>query len=298
MNREVLSKYDVMSVAEGAGVGAADALDYVDADRRELDMLYHFEGVARWGRPARQPEGTRTAATQPGRVQERSTPSGTASSRTTGWGTVYLGNHDQRRMTTRWGNDAAQWRDHLVQDADHVPAHHARDAVHLRRRRAVHDQHQVRPRSRITGTSMTINYYHRLEREGGDLREFLDRAGGTEAGTKRARRPFQWSADSNAGFTTGAPWIRVNPDYRTVNVAAEERDRESVLQYFRRMIRLRKAEPVLVYGRYQLLDRENPELFAYTRTLDGRTLMVALSFGHPRAGAPRLPPGYRAGAGS
>jgi oligo-1,6-glucosidase len=89
---------------------------------------------------------------------------------------------------------------------------------------------------------------------------------------------MQWSADTNAGFTGGVPWIRINPDHREVNVAAAERDTSSVLHYFRRMIRLRKSEPVLVYGRYQLLERENPDVFAYTRSLNGRTLMVALSF--------------------
>jgi oligo-1,6-glucosidase len=86
----------------------------------------------------------------------------------------------------------------------------------------------------------------------------------------------------------------VNPDYRTVNVAAEERDTSSVLYYFRRMVQLRKSEPVLVYGRYQLLDRANPEVFAYTRSLNQRTLMVALSFS-PAGGRTALPAGYAAG---
>src|SRR6267142_5914063 len=93
-----------------------------------------------------------------------------------------------------------------------------------------------------------------LQREGGDLREFL--AAQAEVSRDNGRTPMQWSSDSNAGFSGGMPWIRVNPDYRTVNVAAEERDTGSVLHYFRRMIQLRKSEPVLVYGRYQLLDRD------------------------------------------
>ena len=108
------------------------------------------------------------------------------------------------------------------------------------------------------------------------------------------RTPMQWTPEPNAGFTTGTPWIRVNPDYRTVNVAAAERDTGSVLHYVRRMILLRKSEPVLVYGRYQLLDRENPEVFAYTRNLNGRTVMVALSFS-PAGGRTALPAGYAAG---
>jgi oligo-1,6-glucosidase len=105
---------------------------------------------------------------------------------------------------------------------------------------------------------------------------------------------MQWTADTNAGFTTGAPWIRINPDYRTVNVAEAESDTSSVLHYVRRLLRLRKSDPALVYGKYQLLDRENPEVYAYTRSLNGRTLMVALSFS-TRGGRTALPAGYTSG---
>jgi oligo-1,6-glucosidase len=115
-----------------------------------------------------------------------------------------------------------------------------------------------------------------------------------EISRDNGRTPVQWSGDSNAGFTQGTPWIRVNPNHRTLNVAAAERDTTSVLHYFRRMIRLRKSEPTLAYGRYQLLDRENPEVFAYTRSLNGRTLMVALSFS-PTGGRTAVPAGYAPG---
>jgi oligo-1,6-glucosidase len=139
---------------------------------------------------------------------------------------------------------------------------------------------------------MTINYYNRLQKEGGDLREFL--AAQAEVSRDNGRTPLQWNADTNAGFTTGVPWIRINPDYRMVNVAAAEADTSSVLHYFRRLIRLRKAEPVLVHGKYELLDPENPEVFAYTRSLGGRTVMVALSFS-PAGGRTAVPSGQAAG---
>jgi oligo-1,6-glucosidase len=139
---------------------------------------------------------------------------------------------------------------------------------------------------------MTINYYDRLKKSGGDLQAFLRAQ--AEVSRDNARTPMQWTADTNAGFTGGVPWISVNPDHRAFNVAAEEGDTGSVLHYFRRMVLLRKSQPVLVYGRYQLLDRENPQVFAYTRSLEGRTLMVALSFS-PAGGRTGLPPGYAAG---
>jgi glycosidase len=131
----------------------------------------------------------------------------------------------------------------------------------------------------------------------------------TEAGGRRPERVPEGPGRAEPGQRTDAnavehreqrrlyrrrAWNRINPDYRVANVAAEERDTGSVLPYFRRMIQLRKAEPVLVYGKYQLLDRENPEVFAYTRSLRERTLMVALSFS-ARGGRTALPAGYAPG---
>jgi oligo-1,6-glucosidase len=204
---------------------------------------------------------------------------------------VFLGNHDQSRMVSRFGNDTPPYRNAsakmlhtLLLSMRATPYIYNGDEIGMANIRFtdIGDYRDL----------MTINYYNRLKREGGDLRGFL--AAQAEVSRDNSRTPMQWTADSNAGFTGGMPWIRVNPDYRTVNVAAEEEDTSSVLHYFRRMVRLRRSEPVLVYGRYQLLDRANPEVFAYTRSLNGRTLMVALSFS-PAGGRTALPTGYTAG---
>jgi oligo-1,6-glucosidase len=210
---------------------------------------------------------------------------------TSGWGTVFLGNHDQSRMVSRYGNDDPRYRKAsakmlhtLLLTMRGTPYVYNGDELGMANIRFT-DIRNYRD-------LMTINYYQRLEKEGGDLREFL--AAQAELSRDNGRTPLQWTADTNAGFTTGDPWIDVNPDYRTVNVAAAERDTGSVLQYFRRLIRLRKSEPVLVHGKYQLLDRENPEVFAYTRSLNGRNVMVALSFSQA-GGRTALPAGQAAG---
>ena len=93
-----------------------------------------------------------------------------------------------------------------------------------------------------------------------------------------AVRPFQWDETGNAGFTTGKPWLKVNPNYKTVNVAAEDQDPASCLNYFRTLVKLRKSSPVLIYGKYTLLDKENPDVYAYTRELDGKRMLVLLNF--------------------
>jgi oligo-1,6-glucosidase len=290
MNREVLSKYDAMTVGEAGGVATEDALKFVAQDRHELQTFFQFEVVDHWGRRADNflyPDSTnRSLPALKGIFTKWDSVFAQD-----GWGTVFLGNHDQSRMVSRYGNDSPRYRttsakmlQTLLLTMRATPYIYNGDEIGMTNIRFsdIRDYRDL----------MTINYYNRLKREGGDLREFL--AAQAEVSRDNGRTPMQWSSDSNAGFSGGMPWIRMNPDYRTVNVAAEERDSGSVLNYFRRMVRLRRSEPTLVYGRYQLLDRENPEVFAYTRSLNGRTLMVALSFS-PAGGRTEVPRGYAPG---
>jgi glucan 1,6-alpha-glucosidase len=96
-----------------------------------------------------------------------------------------------------------------------------------------------------------------------------------------ARSPMQWSAEENAGFTKGKPWLRVNPNYRTINAEAQVNDPDSVYACYRELISLRKKHPVFADGRYALLLPENEELFAYTRTNAEEELLVVCNFyGH------------------
>ena len=290
MNREVLSKYNIMTVGEGGGVKVDDALKFVAEDRHELQTFFQFELVDHWGRRPGNwlyPDSTnRSLPALKGVFTKWDSVFATS-----GWGTVFLGNHDQSRMVSRYGNDSPRYRITsskmlltFLLTMRGTPYVYNGDELGMANIRFsdIADYRDL----------MTINYYNRLKREGGNLREFL--RGQAELSRDNGRTPIQWSADTNAGFTAGVPWIKVNPDYRTINVATEERDTGSVLQYFRRMIRLRKSEPVLVDGKYQLLDRDNREVFAYLRTLGGRTLMVALSFS-PAGGRTAVPAGYTTG---
>jgi oligo-1,6-glucosidase len=123
----------------------------------------------------------------------------------------------------------------------------------------------------------TLNMYKKIQQEGGDLKAFIEvqKNGGAR---DNGRTPFQWDATTNAGFTTGTPWLKVNPNYSTLNAAAQETDPNSVLNYFRQMVKLRKGEPVLIYGKYTLLDKDNPDVYAYYRELNGKKLLVLLNF--------------------
>ena len=273
MNREVLSKYDVMSVAEGLGVTTSTAHDFVDPERKELDMLYHFEGMGIGYLPGQfkqvDPNGYnlvefKNVYSKWDKVFAQN-----------GWGTVYLGNHDQPRMVSRWGNDAHEFREAsskllttFILSMRATPYYYFGDELGMSNIKfdKIEDYRDIE----------TLNIYQKIKQEGGDLQYFLN--GQKISARDNGRTPFQWDDSENAGFTNGEPWLKVNPNYKTVNVALQEKDINSPLNYFRKMITLRKTLPELIYGAYTLLNENDENIYAYTRTLDNKKLLIVLNF--------------------
>ena len=280
MNKKALSKYDVMTVAEGAGVTAADALDYVDADRNELNMLYHFEGVSLGylSDSLKIPDPKGFSLIEFKKIYSKW--DGVFADK--GWGTIYLGNHDQPRMVTRWGNDAPQWRElsskmltTFLFTMRATPYYYAGDELGMSNIKfdRIEDYRDIE----------SLNWYQQIKNKGGDLRQFMEAQ--KIAARDNGRTPFQWDIAPSAGFTSGTPWLKVNPNYQTVNVAAEDNDPNSCLNYFRKIVKLRKDNSVLIYGNYTLLDRDNPDVYTYTRELDGKRILVLLNFRDKAASA-------------
>ena len=264
MNREVISKYDVMTVAEGAGSTLKDAMDLVDPDRHELNMAYHFEGMDVGNQPNYSLlDFKKVYSKWDSALAEK------------GWVSIFLGNHDQPRMVSHWGDDSPAFRElsskmltTFILTMRGTPYCYYGDELGMSNIRfdRISDYRDI----------ATINRFKHLVGEGGDTTAFLEEQKRTSR--DNGRTPFQWDNSPNAGFTTGSPWIRVHPDYPSVNAAAQEKDPGSVLNYFRKMVQLRKSGPVLVYGKYTLLDKYNPDVYAYTREWDGRRLLVLLNF--------------------
>jgi len=92
------------------------------------------------------------------------------------------------------------------------------------------------------------------------------------------RTPMQWNTDQQADFTSGKPWLKVNPNFKEINVEQQDKDKDSILNYFRKMIQVRKANPVLIYGDYKLQASEHEQLYAYSRTLGDVKALVLLNF--------------------
>ena len=274
MNKEVLSKYDIMTLAEGAGTTKATAMNFVDPDRHELDMSYHFEGVSLGYVPGYFKKMNPNWSL----VEFKNIYSGWDSVfAEKGWGTIYLGNHDQPRMVSRWGNDAPEFREAsskmlttFLLSMRGTPYYYFGDELGMTNIKfdKIEDYRDIE----------TIAEYGKVKNAGGDLKQFIEdqKTGGAR---DNGRTPMQWNAGANAGFTTGIPWLNVNSNKAEINVEAAEKNTSSTLNYFRKMAKLRKDnKDVLVYGKYTLLDRENPDVYAYTREVDGEKVLVLLSF--------------------
>ena len=271
MNQKVLSHYDLMTVGECAGVTIEEAKKYANADGRELSMVFQFEHVEANG-----PMGKWTDE----RVQLKDFKTTMSKWQTElegkAWNSLFLGNHDQARSVSRFGNDAPEYRAvsakmlvtclHMMQGTPYVYQGEELGMTNC-----------PFPTLEDLRDIESINAFHELTEAGKvnpeDMMRYI-----RLRGRDNARTPMQWDGSANAGFTTGTPWIMVNPNYTEINAKTEMEDPDSFFRYYQKIIGLRKKEKVMVYGTYQLLDPDNEKLYVYTRTLDNEKLLVICNF--------------------
>ncbi|PTX42340.1 oligo-1,6-glucosidase [Christiangramia gaetbulicola] len=265
LNKEVLSQYDVFAVSEGAGSTFEDAHSLVDADRNELQMAYHFKGMD---------VGNSLEGYELSEFKEVYTKWDSAFAKE-GWLSIFLANHDVPRMVSKFGNDSPEFRaasskmlNTFILTMRGTPYCYYGDELGMTNI-AFDSISQYQDIVAKNGYEKTIN-------EGGDIEQYM-----TELkflSRDNGRTPMQWDDSEHAGFTTGTPWLPVNENYQKVNVEAENNDPNSCLNYFRDIVKLRMDNPVLVYGDYELLFTENKNVYAYTRKLNEKKMLILLNF--------------------
>ncbi len=264
MNEEVFSKYNVMSVAEGAGRNFEDAHKLVDQDRNELNMAYAFEGV---DVPKYEGYDLKTMKEVFTKWDKEFAQDG--------WLSIFLSNHDQARMVSRWGNDSDEFRsastkllNTFILSMRGTPYCYYGDELGMTNI----DFDSISQYQDIAA----INGYQKALSEGEDMELFMKKL--NFSSRDNGRTPMQWDNSEHAGFTNGGPWLPVNDNYVDINVEDENSDPNSVLNHFRKMTELRKENPILIYGAYELVAPEHPDIYAYTRTLGEKTVLVLLNF--------------------
>lgn len=269
MRTEALDGFDVMTVGETPGTTVEKALELVGEDRGELDMLFQFELMNLDGRNGdkwqRRPLDLREFKAVIERWQ--------LGLQGRGWNSNYLMNHDQPRSVSRFGDDgeyrvlSAKALLLLNLSLSGTPYLYQGEEIGMTNC-PFHSIDECRDIE-------SLNYYRKAVADG------MEPALAMEAirfmGRDNARTPLQWEVGPAAGFSSGTPWIEVNPNYRSINIADCEADPDSILHFTRRMIRFRKAHLALVYGRFTLFAREDPELLAFSKDDGGERLFVIIN---------------------
>ncbi len=273
MRQKVLSRYDLLTVGECAGVTIDQAKQYANAQGTELNMVFQFEHVDLDGGDAVTGKwSTRKidlVALKKLLSRWQNELDGVA------WNSLYFCNHDQPRIVSRLGDDSPAYREisakciatclHMMQGTPYVYQGEELGMTNV----------PFGPIENYRDLE-SINAYRDLSARGVMPQAELMAAIAYKS-RDNARTPFQWDDSANAGFTAGTPWIMVNPNYTQIN-AKEQLDRaDSVFRYYQKLIGLRRNSPdkdLIVYGKYDLILPEHPQIFAYTRTLEGKKLLT------------------------
>ncbi|MGB5204120.1 MAG: alpha-glucosidase [Eudoraea sp.] len=265
MYKEVIEPYNVFAVAEGAGSTFKDAHDLVDSDRKELQVAYHFETVDM----SRTTDGYELSQFKD--VFSRWDDAFAEN----GWLAIFLSNHDNSRLVNRFGNASPEFRTVSTQMLNTfllsmrgTPYTYYGDELGMTNI----DMPTIEEYVDISA----IGDYKMASAKGKDVDEFMKQL--NYASRENARTPMQWDDSVNAGFTKGTPWKRLNPNYIQINVAKQNSNPNSALNHFRRMTKLRKDNLVLVYGDYEILQKEHPSVYAFKRTLGNDKMLVLLNF--------------------
>ena len=273
MREKVLNNADTITVGECSGVTLEEAKKYARSDEKELNMVFQFEhmdvdadGSNKWTDKKMDLRDLKAVLTKWQKGLEN-----------IAWNSLFWENHDQPRSVSRFGNDSSQYRElsakmlatclHMMQGTPYVyqgqelgmtnvPFEGVEDFRDLD---SINAYHELVEDQKVFSKEEMMRYLRYKSRD-------------------NARTPFQWDDSENAGFTTGTPWIMVNPNYKEINAKAELADPNSVFYYYQKLIQLRKEKEIIVYGTYDLLLPESKELYAYTRTLGEEKLLVVCNF--------------------
>ncbi|MEX0380582.1 alpha-glucosidase [Leuconostoc sp. MS02] len=275
MNSEVLSQHDIITVGETPGVTTTDAIQYAGFDARELQMIFQFEhteidnsqeGLGKWS-------DARFNLVDLKKIFSKwqNDLAGKA------WNSLYWNNHDRPRVVSRFGNDSEKYRAlsakmlattlHFMQGTPYI--YQGEEIGMTNVNWSSITQYQdidtlnafedlVNQQKRVTSEKM-MTYVHHSSRD-------------------NARTPMQWDSSENAGFTKGKPWLSVNDNYSTINVAQSLADQQSIFYFYKKLITLRQQMPIITNGHYQVLDMDDESVYAYNRIDQDSELLIISNF--------------------
>ena len=273
MNQKVLSRYNLLTVGETSCVTLEEAKKYARSDGKELSMVFQFEHMdvdsdehGKWtDKKLYLPDLKEVLNRWQKGLEEVARNS------------LYWNNHDQPRVVSRWGNDSGEYRElsakmlatclHMMQGTPYVYQGEELGMTNMHFSDVSECDDIEEKNIYIDLVTDTKVYTH------DQMMDII-----SKKGRDNARTPMQWDDSENAGFTTGTPWFAVNPNYKTINAAAQVEDPDSIYNYYRKLIELRKEEEVIVYGTFDGLEDADENLYIYTRSSENKKILVICNF--------------------
>ena len=270
MNKKVLSKYDIVTIGEGPGINLNNGLDYVNEDENELNMIFHFDHLTMdFGK-----EGKYDPIPFDFIKFKKIFSNWDKLFSKRGWNSIFLGNHDFSRIVSRFGDDnefhekSSKLLATLLMTLRGTPSLYQGDEIGMTNV----DYSNISFYDDVE----TINAWKEAIDNKKNMKKFFEAI--QKQSRDNARTPMQWDNKKNAGFSKVKPWIKVNDNYKKINVKNQEKDLDSILNHYKLLIKLRKENSTLVYGKYEDLDPMHTKIFSYQRWDENDVFIIHLNF--------------------
>lgn len=260
--KNTFSHYDIMTIAEANGVSAENADEWVGESQKKFNMVIQFEHVGLWDPNPEKRIDLLKVKEVFGRWQKELDNKG--------WNALFVENHDVPRIISKWGDAKNYWRESATSIAAMYFLMQGTPLIYQGQEIGMTNTVFNGPED-FNDVSAKNHFAIRRKQGASDVEITRELA---NASRDNARTPMQWSAEANAGFTTGKPWLKVNPNYKEINVEKQRQDVNSIFNFYRKLIQLRREHQVFIYGSYQLVMEKDPQVYAYVRTLDGSKMIV------------------------
>lgn len=262
LNENTFAKHDVMTVGEANGVKATDAVKWVGKENKKFDMVFQFEHLDLWDMSEDSKLDVVALKKVLSKWQEALDQDG--------WNALFIENHDIVRVVSKWGDDKKYWAEsakalglmYFMQKG--TPFIYQGQEIGMTN---VHYDNIDRYNDVATHNRYLKHLQEGMTEEAALKFEWI-------ASRDNARSPMQWTDEENGGFTTGTPWMGVNPNTNQINVEMQLQDEYSILHFYKKMIQLRKQNKVFIEGKCELILPEHEQFYAYTRTDENNQFLI------------------------
>lgn len=261
MKDKSLSQYNIMTVGEANGVNPDNAEDWVGEDKGKFNMIFQFEHLGLWNTGDVKFD-VKSYKTILNRWQKKL--------ENVGWNALFIENHDQPRRVSTWGDDKTYWYESATTHA--IVYFLQQGTPFIYQGQEIGMTNYPFESIETFNDVAVVNEYNIVKAQNGDTSALLEKH--KMENRDNSRTPMQWNQNKNAGFSDHQPWFPVNPNYQQINVAEQQDNPNSILNFYKAMIQLKKSDDVYTYGKFDLVDTNNEQVFAYTRTLDDKQVLI------------------------